>query len=208
VLAQRLFEYQAVQEFIKAIDRLGLPIPGGAFAFPKWSDDLLELQQSFWQGATTFHPAFALARHHGMPSRLSDWTENPLTAAFFASEPSERSLSDRLAVWAYDTLSESPQGRPRVRTFLVERSSIGFLHAQEALFLYIPGGNSLYSRHGRWPSFEESAAEEALVKLTLPKSEIPQLRRLLAAEGIDRPRLKPPHDHVADWLNEQWTERP
>lgn len=30
--------------------------------------------------------AMALSRHHALPNRLLDWSENPLTSAFFASE--------------------------------------------------------------------------------------------------------------------------
>jgi FRG domain len=138
VFVQRLFEYRVVQEFIAGVDRLGWPIPGGAFSFPNWYEDILDSRQSFYRGATSFHPAFALARHHGMPSRLSDWTKNPLTAAFFPSEQSEVELSDRIAVWAYRVSKgrgHLPPGRPQLRVLEVERSNIGFLHAQEGLFL-------------------------------------------------------------------------
>jgi hypothetical protein len=205
VIGQRLFEYSAVVEFVEGIDRLGLPIPGGMFSLPKWSEDIWDSRQSFFRGATTFHAAFALARHHRMPSRLSDWTANPLIAAFFASEPSEVELSDRIAVWAYRTTAQPRRGRPeRICIFRVERSNIGFLHAQEGLFLYISGGNEFYFRTRTWPRFEDLAADEDLVQITLPRSQIQELRRLLAAEGIDRPKLMPTHDNVAICLTEHW----
>ncbi|HXT18886.1 MAG TPA: FRG domain-containing protein [Gemmatimonadaceae bacterium] len=41
------------------------------------------------------------AQHHGVPTRLLDWTYSPLVAAFFATRPSRQDEHDR-AVWRLD----------------------------------------------------------------------------------------------------------
>jgi len=203
LIAQRLFEYRIVWEFIEGIDHLGLPVPGGAFSFPKWSDDIMEIQWVFGR-SRPFHPAVALARHHGLPARILDWTTNPLTAAFFAAKPNEALNPGDIAIWAYNATAVSPRGTPRLLVHVVERSNVGFLHAQEALFLHIADANSHFASRGRWPRIEDSAAADSLVKITLPKCGIPELRRQLAAEGITLPKLCPTHDNVVAALNQYW----
>ncbi|HEU4712584.1 MAG TPA: FRG domain-containing protein [Pyrinomonadaceae bacterium] len=43
----------------------------------------------------------ALAQHHGLPTRLLDWSGNPLAAAFFAVENDE--YSGNSAIWCYQS---------------------------------------------------------------------------------------------------------
>lgn len=152
----------------------------------------------FWS-----HTAIALAQHHGITTRLLDWTRNPITAAFFAaSEKSDRESDDQIVVYAFhkEMLTE------HIRCIEVPSSNNDFLRAQSGLFTVDLQAENLLLKNGHYPSLEESVKRlrgnyksyHYPQKLTLSVSEAPELMRLLWLERVTHAHLMPTLDHVAE----------
>jgi hypothetical protein len=53
-------------------------------------------------------PGELLARHHGLPSPLMDWTTSPWVAAYFAFLDSSGAAGETVAIWTLDRAKISP----------------------------------------------------------------------------------------------------
>lgn len=201
---QIFYEARLLEMFGEFCDQVGVRIPGDSITFRQ---NTLSTQRNFirpkeWPPAELLE-TMALAQHHGIPTRLLDWSHNPYAAVYFAAasvfeECSRGFTPERLAIWVLDI---ERLGIYRDQVYLVRPpgSTTPNLAAQAGLFTV------QYELGTRGEAFKAMPLEDVfkvipsspLFKLTVPARESLKLFEWCLRVGLTAATMYPGADGAA-----------
>ena len=150
----------------------------------------------------TYIERLAVAQHHGLATRLLDWTKNPLVAAFFAvSEEQGKDGSLYLLecpdkFCTTEVTSESLTDHPKVRAYIPRAVTDRILQQQGMFTVHCPSNNEIEICGSRIDSNEPN-----LRKIIIPASLKDDILEMLNDYGVADNTLFPGLDGLSKNIN-------
>jgi hypothetical protein len=205
-----------LNRFVEECDLVGLRVPHDSRLFRNQhldfgrGSDKYFIDPSQWPNVELIE-LMALAQHHGVPTRLLDWSRRSYVAAYFAASTSVAgpvmSNQAKIAVWALDSIKGTTCENVEIVTGIPGYTSEN-LAAQSGLFTLLKQPEDKRRRRFQPRSLEDeflSLPESPLRKITLPAQSAPRVLELCRLYGVSASTLFPGYDGAAraisDWLN-------
>lgn len=224
-------EYNLLREFYKIADRRGLYVPHAERVRSRLASNFdifstMRLSPEEWLPNDLLELA-GLAQHYGLPTRLLDWSYDPLISAYFAAASAKPGTC--LSVWALDadgmsymneTVHRSPlrlvtppyHGNPNLAaqsgiftSWSVQQQTIHDIASAGALLIDRRSLDVLMKTHAESQSWE--FPRSPFLKLRLPSDLASDVLRLLEAAGYGASRIFPGYGGVAKEVarrHQQW----
>lgn len=228
-------EFHMLDLFLQSLNRHGHSLPPDVHAiWFRWHEIMERVRGAATrgEGAWPFRELYglvALAQHHGVPTRLLDWSLNARTAAYFAAEraakwsrdgfPGENPV-ESLCIWAFQEAVTRDLWRGA-------KDLVALIHPPAERNLNLRAQQGVFTLHinsqatpGRRPvaaSVDELVRERLdsppdgwrlpegtviMRQLSLPVTEAPKLLRLLAYQGVTGASVYPTIDGVVNGMVE------
>ncbi len=139
----------------------------------------------------------SVAQHHGLPTRLMDWTRNPLVAAYFAvyKDPEKDSAIYRYMKHACIpemVITDDVMSKLDKVELILPSHTTRRIVAQQGLFTY-------------HPKADEEFIDESMFKFIIPADRKLDIRQKLNRFGINHSTLFPDLDGLTKFL--RWSQR-
>jgi hypothetical protein len=201
---QFFFEWSLLYAFIQYCDARGLAIPEDSMEFRKYFDqnnitNVHGISSKSWPEERVVS-LMALAQHHGLPTRLLDWSNNPYVGSYFAAASAVTKLlkdDEKLALFALDLNAiHRVDGIGHVR---VPASASANLSSQAGSFILVDNYGFRGEPFTPNVSLESklTANSRALKKVTLPTSLAGDLLLRCDKFGVSAASVFPGYDGAA-----------
>lgn len=210
---QALMEFDMLRKFIRGCDDAGVAVPNDSFGFRDLNLSVINGKEYYERPQTwpsnDLIETLAMARLHGLPTRLLDWTTDPYVAVYFAvsealKKQSQWEEGQRIAIFKLNKGKRTNTYCGDVRVFGVRGAISQNLVMQKGLFTVHPilEGKGKLAVTKSLEHYLPPPTTASIQKLTVPVKECVKLYELCGQLNYNAARLFPSADGASMFVNE------